>query len=329
MKTLMKSLAFSIMLVSAAGCCSNNETQAEGPIRVIIETDMGNDIDDAIALAVTHKAMDQGRIELLAVGCHKLSDTPAKYVDIVNTYYGHPEVEVAMSNTPVKEFSSYVDYTSAPCEMGFAESKGGKYEEPVKLYRKLLSEADDNSISFVSIGFGTTLAQLLDSQADEYSKLNGRDLVAKKVKVLSVMAGSYGEKKRDEYNVVNDIPAMKKVFAEWPGEIIQNPFEIGKQVMFPGKLVEENLGYETLNPVAEAYKLYQNMPYNRPSWDILSVLYLLEPDMFTKSAPGTVTVDDKGYTHYTPSADGKHYVLSATIDQPQALKDYMIEMSSK
>ncbi len=318
-----------MMLISAIGCGSPKEKITEGPLKIILETDMGNDIDDALALAVLHKADDQGAVDLLAVGCHKLSETPAQFVDVVNTYYGHPEVEVAMSATPVKEISDYVDYTAAPCEMGFQESKDGKYHEPVKLYRKLLSEADDNSICFVSIGFGTTLAQLLDSPADEYSDLCGRDLVARKVKLLSIMAGSYGEKKRAEYNVVNDIPAMKKVFAEWPGEIIQNPFEIGKQVMFPGKLIEENLSYETLNPVAEAYKLYKEMPYDRPSWDILSVLYLLKPDKFTKSAPGTVTVDDEGYTHYTPSADGKHYILSATIDQPQALSEYMIGMSVK
>ena len=133
------------------------------------------------------------------------------------------------------------------------------------------------------------------------------------------MAGSYGEKKRAEYNVVNDIPAMQKVFAKWPTAIWQNPFEIGKQVMFPGELIEQNLGYDKPNPVVEGYKLYQTMPYNRPSWDIMSVLYTLRPGLFTCSANGTITVDDEGYTHYEAGSDGRHYVLSATIDQPQAL----------
>ncbi len=327
MKQFLFLFSASIMLLTS--CRGGGTTADEGPLKVIIETDMGNDIDDAIALAVAHKADDLGEIELLAVGCHKLSDTPARYVDIVNTYYGHPEVEVAMSETPVKEFSDYVDYTAAPCGMGFAESRNGEYHEPVRLYRKILSEAEDNSICFVSIGFGTTLAQLLDSPADEYSPLDGHELVARKAKVLSIMAGSYGEKKRAEYNVANDIPAMKKVFAEWPGEIIQNPFEIGKQAVFPGKLIEENLGYDSLNPVVEAYKLYKEMPYDRPSWDILSVLYLLDPEKFTISGPGTITVDDEGYTHYIPSEGGKHFVLSATIDQPQALREYMVGMAVK
>lgn len=325
----MKKIAILVAAAIAAVSCCTEPKAYEGPHKVIIETDMGNDIDDALALAVALKAANNNEIELLAVGCHKMSETPAKYVDIVNTYYGQPQVEAAMSVTPVKETSSYTDYTQAPSAMGFAESKGGVYPEPVALYRKILAEAEDGSITFVSLGFGTTLAQLLDSPADEISPLAGKELVAKKVRTLSIMAGSYGEKKRAEYNVVNDIPAMKKVFAEWPGEIVQNPFEIGKQVMFPGSEVENNLGWEGLNPVVEGYKLYRPMPYDRPSWDILSVIYILRPELFTKSVPGTVTVDDEGYTYFEPSAEGKHIVLSATIDQPQALKEYMVKMSVK
>jgi inosine-uridine nucleoside N-ribohydrolase len=171
----------------------------------------------------------------------------------------------------------------------------------------------------VSLGFGTTLAQLLESGPDNNSPLSGMDLVARKTRGLSVMAGSYGEKKRAEYNVVNDIPAMQKVFEQWPTAIWQNPFEIGKQTMYPGALIEQNLGYSEPNPVAEGYKLYKEMPYDRPSWDILSVLYPIHPELFTHSVPGTVRVDAEGYTWFEPAPDGRHIVLSATLDQPQAL----------
>ena len=282
-------------------------TRPEEPVRMIIETDMGNDIDDALALAMALRAVDEGKVQLLAVGCHKNCATAAAYTDAVCTYYGHPEVPVAMSITPVQEFSDYVDYTAV--EKDYPKSRT-EYPEPVELYRELLRQSPDHSVVFVSLGFGTTLAQLLETD---------RELVAKKTIGLSVMAGSYGEKKRAEYNVVNDILAMKKVFELWPTKIWQNPFEIGKQTMYPGKLVEQNLGYEGLNPVAEGYKAYKQMPYDRPSWDILSVLYILQPELFTQSAPGTVTVDDEGYTWFTPDPQGRHIVLSATLDQPQAL----------
>ena len=312
----MNKKALLILAVFAVAGCSEVQQEAQIPVKMIIETDMGNDIDDALALALALRAVDNGQVELLAVGCHKNCPTAAAFTDAVCTYYGHPEVPVAMSHTPVQEFTDYVDYTA--CEKDFAKT-ASEYAEPVALYRKILSAQPDKSVTFVSLGFGTTLAQLLESAPDEYSPLNGVDLVAQKTKGLSVMAGSYGEKKRSEYNVRNDIPAMQKVFAQWPTAIWQNPFEIGKQTMYPGALIEQNLGFYEPNPVVEAYKLYQQMPYDRPSWDILSVLYTIHPDLFTHSVAGTVTVDDEGYTWFTPDKGGKHIVLSATLDQPQAI----------
>ncbi|MBP5382743.1 MAG: nucleoside hydrolase [Bacteroidales bacterium] len=312
----MKNIALLILAVFAVAACTNVQQEACVPVKMIIETDMGNDIDDALALALALRAVDNGQAELLAVGCHKNCPTAAAFTDAVCTYYGHPEVPVAMSLTPVQEFTDYVDYTV--CEKDFAKTAAA-YPEPVALYRKILSSQPDKSVTFVSLGFGTTLAQLLESGPDEYSPLSGVELVALKTRGLSVMAGSYGEKKRAEYNVTNDIPAMQKVFAKWPTAIWQNPFEIGKQTMYPGALIEENLGYYELNPVVEAYKLYQQMPYDRPSWDILSVLYTIQPDLFTHSVPGTVTVDDEGFTWFTPDENGRHIVLSATLDQPKAI----------
>ena len=312
----MNKKALLILAVFAVAACTNVQQEARVPVKMIIETDMGNDIDDALALALALRAVDNGQAELLAVGCHKNCPTAAAFTDAVCTYYGHPEVPVAMSLTPVQEFTDYVDYTV--CEKDFVKTAAA-YPEPVALYRKILSTQPDKSVTFVSLGFGTTLAQLLESGPDEYSPLNGVELVALKTRGLSVMAGSYGEKKRAEYNVTNDIPAMQKVFAQWPTAIWQNPFEIGKQTMYPGALIEENLGYYELNPVVEAYKLYQQMPYDRPSWDILSVLYTIHPDLFTHSVPGTVTVDDEGFTWFTPDENGRHIVLSATLDQPQAI----------
>lgn len=322
----MKIRLISIFAAVLAVSCANGPEAVRPPLKLIIETDMGNDIDDALALAIALRGVDDGQVELLAVGCHKDSPTAAAYTDAVCTWYGHPEVPVAMSVTPVREFSDYVDYTA--CEKDFTKT-ASEYPEPVALYRKILAAQPDKSVTFVSLGFGTTIAQLLESGPDGYSPLSGVDLVARKVKGLSIMAGSYGEKKRSEYNVKNDIAAMQKVFARWPAAIWQNPFEIGKQTMYPGALIEENLGYDEPNPVAEGYKLYQQMPYDRPSWDILSVLYPIHPELFTESVPGTVTVDDEGYTWFEPNPDGKHIVLSATLDQPQAIMKAEQEMTRR
>lgn len=302
------------------------------PVPVIIETDMGNDIDDALAMDLAYKAMDEGKINLLAVGVHKLSPTAADYVDVLNTWYGYPNIPVGRSQTPVYN-QHQRDYTIPVCTLKDSKGKayfkrsknGGDFEDPVTLYRRVLSQQPDTSVVFVSLGFGTELAKLLQSGPDAISPLSGKDLVKKKVKYLSVMAGSYGAKQRAEYNVVNDIPAMKVVFEQWPTPIVQNPFEIGPQVKFHGNNLDELFSWTPVHPVIEAYKNYMKMPYDRPTWDLLSIIYITNPEFFSKSEPGRVEVNEKGYTFFTPDKDGNLVWLKSSPEQLKELDKYIMD----
>ena len=328
--------AAAALLLAGTGCGSRSAAPAPEPIRLIVETDMGNDIDDALAFDLIYKAMDDGRVDLLAIGNHKLSPTATDYIDYLNTWYGYPDIPLAQSPTPVLNDHA-PDYTAAVCAMtredgspAFARSKNPKQiEAPITLYRRTLAAQPDRSVTVLSLGIATELAKLLDSPADDISPLTGRELVARKVKTLSIMAGSYGEKQRAEFNVVNDIPAMRKLFAERDTPIVQNPFELGKQVMYPGAAIENDFGWAKLHPVVEGYKNYHKMPYDRASWDLLSVEYLLHPEYFTASEPGTVAVDDKGFTNFTPGPDGRHRWLTATPEQLTRLRDCIVRTTTR
>ena len=110
--------------------------------------------------------------------------------------------------------------------------KPGSWEDPVAMYRRLLAAEPDNSVVVVSVGFSGNLAALLASDGDDVSPLTGRELVARKVKYFSVMAGSFGVKKRAEYNVINDIPAARKFFAECPSPIVLTPkISVGRSII--------------------------------------------------------------------------------------------------
>ena len=63
--------------------------------------------------------------------------------------------------------------------------------EATAAYRKVLSEADDHSVVISAIGFATNLAALLQTSPDDYSSLNGYDLVALKVKQVVWQGGWY------------------------------------------------------------------------------------------------------------------------------------------
>lgn len=306
------------------------------PTGVIIETDMGNDIDDALAMDLAYKAMDDGKIDILAIGVHKLSPTAADYVDVLNTWYGYGSIPIGLSSIPVYN-QHQRDYTIPVCAKRDSKGKalwkrsknGGDYEDPVTLYRRVLTEQPDSSAIFVSLGFGTEVAKLLQSAPDAISPLSGKDLIKQKVKYLSIMAGSYGAKQRAEYNVINDIPAMKIVFDEWPTPIVQNPFEIGPKIKFHGDSVDKRFRWTPAHPVIEGYKEYMKMPYDRPSWDLLSIIYLTNPELFTESEPGVVSVTDGGYTIFTPDKNGNVVMLSCTDKQIRELDQYIMDTISR
>ena len=57
--------------------------------KIIFDTDIGGDCDDAGALAMLHRLCDLGECELLAVTACYASPYVAGCIDAINRYYGH------------------------------------------------------------------------------------------------------------------------------------------------------------------------------------------------------------------------------------------------
>ncbi len=325
-------LILGVLLLFAS--CS--QKQASEVSNIIFETDMGNDIDDALALDMLYKYMDQGKANLLAITLNKEGTAPAEFLDIMGTFYGYPDVPVGIIKGGADCETDAINYAKAVVGMKaedgsplFARSHGDyeNYPEAHKLYRKILSEMPDNSVTVVSVGFSTNLQRLLETEADEYSELNGRELVAKKVRLLCTMAGNMVNPEHAEYNVFKDIPAAKYVFEQWPTEIVTSPFELGVQIEYPGSSIENDFGWTQLHPMVEAYKAYLPMPYDRPTWDLTSVLYAVEnsPEFFTESAKGTIDVSDAGITVFT-AGEGRHSYIAADSLQLNSIKAHFVEL---
>ena len=82
--------------------------------------------------------------------------------------------------------------------------------------------------------------------------------------------------------------------------------------------------------MADAYRAYMPMPYDRPTWDLTAVLYAVRPkDSFGLSAKGRVAVDDRGVTTFTEDPRGPHQYLTATPEQAKRALAQMIELASR
>jgi inosine-uridine nucleoside N-ribohydrolase len=324
-------LLLSTVLLSAFPC------HAAEPVPLIFDTDMGNDIDDALALAVIHALERRGECRLLGVTLTKDNRWAAPFVDVINTFYGRGDIPIGVvrdGKTPEDE--AYI--RSIAEKKGPGESPlyphdltdGSSAPEAVSLLRKLLASQADQSVVLVQVGFSTNLARLLDSPGDPASPLSGRDLVARKVRLLSIMGGAFPALLA-EYNIKIDLAASTKLFLEWPTQIVASGFEIGEAVLYPAASIEKDFRYVEHHPVADAYRAYEKMPYDRPTWDLTAALYAVRPDhdYFNVSPSGTIRVDSDAFTRFTPDKNGKHRFLILTEDQRVRVREALVQLASQ
>ena len=168
-------------------------------IRIILDTDMGSSTDDLFALMMLYRYMDMQRCKLIGVIVDRMGKANADIVDAMNLYYGYPDIPIGLETKGVEHPPVWIPYhnlayaRTVNSELMFKRSIGddGSYQEAYKLYRKLLSEQPDKSVTIASISFVTSLARLLESGPDEYSPLNGVELVRRKVKAIYAMGGVF------------------------------------------------------------------------------------------------------------------------------------------
>ena len=67
---------------------------SKGAVKIILDTDMGPDCDDAGALALLHKLEKLGEAEILAVMHCTSSIWGPGCIDAINTYYKRPDIPI-------------------------------------------------------------------------------------------------------------------------------------------------------------------------------------------------------------------------------------------
>jgi inosine-uridine nucleoside N-ribohydrolase len=308
---------------------------AQEPLRLIFDTDMGNDVDDAMALAMIHTLETRGVCKLLAVTVTKDSPNAGPFVDVINTFYNRGDIPIGVVRGGVTpEAGRFLKLADDAARYPHDLRSNADAPDAVEVLRRTLAAQPDRSVTLVQVGFFTNFARLLASPADAISPLNGRDLIAKKVVQLSVMAGSFtaikGEKRFLEYNVKIDVPSAQRLVKEWPTPIVWSGFEIGVAAPYPHQSIERDFAYVAHHPIKDAYYAYEPPPHDRPTWDLTAVLTLIDPDAryLTRSAAGRVDVAADGYTSFKPAPEGRDRYLSMTATQSERVREALIWLTS-
>ena len=331
----------STLLLLAACCLAAQPARLKSaePVRLIFDTDIGNDVDDALALGVIHALQSRGECELLAVTITKDHELSAPFVNVINTFYGRGHIPIGVvRNGPTPEPSKFTALANQRDDgmLRYPHDlmSGATAPEATQLLREVLAAQPDRSVVIVQVGFSSNLAGLLESLPDRHSRLAGRDLVQQKVKMISVMAGAFqpiAGKVHLEYNVVKDLPSARKLAEDWPTPIIYSGFEVGLAIPYPAVSIERDYRYVAHHPLAEAYCLFMPPPHNRPTWDLTSVLQAVRPDRgyFSLSDAGRVVVGEDGATRFVKEAGGPHCHLIADRDQELRVREVLVQLSSQ
>jgi inosine-uridine nucleoside N-ribohydrolase len=305
----MKKLTIIVVLILAVGTgCNQKKATEQSPLTsIIFDSDLGPDYDDVGALAFLHAMADSGKVEILATLASNKHELVAPSIAVINTYFGRPGLPLGAPKT---------EGVNTGSNQHWADSIVAKYPHTVKttnevadavdVYRKILAAQQDKSVTIVTVGFLTNLANLLKSQPDNFSPLTGTELVNQKVKLFVAMAGKFPEGR--EFNIFMDSTASEYVFKNWPGEIVFTGFEIGWEIRTGLRLIRSDI---INSPVKDVFRISIPMSeedkFGRMSWDETAVLIgVYGTEGFFDTVKGRIIVNPDGSNTWENNPQGNH-----------------------
>lgn len=281
-------------------------------IDLLLDTDIGIDCDDAMAIALALSLERQGYVRLVGVSTCTARSGASGAVRAVARACG-AQVDTSVCSSALQCDSSNV-YAAALRDR-FGTKDGG--EESVRFLRRKLAAAA-RPVALAALGPLTVVAGLLKSGADDISPLGGRELAVRSVSCLYAMAGNFVHREKRyggryphtaEWNVCQDIAAARYVADHFPGAVVFCPYEAGADV-----LSGEGFGADT--PVGAAIRLfYESAPdlfpgkYARSSWDPVTVAVAAGLDLFDLSPRGKIVVGEDGTTDFSPGGGEHRYII--------------------
>ncbi len=303
--------------------------QGKPPTGIVFDTEMGRTIDEALALAMLYGFDGKNEARVVSVSISNPDLRAAAFCDAVGRFYAgatSPEVRAFSHGLPIG-LSTDPKVPSADTPMIEATLSKATYEhdiqtlndtaDPTPLIRNALTAQYDQNAVLICGGPATNVAKVLDLPG-------AREVIEKKVRFLCIVT--------TKFNLKTDLSAARKVFAEWPTPIVAVGQEIGEALPFPGASIERDFAWSQSHPIVEAYRAYQPMPYDAPSWTLAAALYSVhsKDGYFNISDPGSMTILEDGSTKFTASADGKHqYLILDPAQKERIIETYAKVVSAK
>jgi purine nucleosidase len=299
-------LRWVVALAVCAGPTANWAQVAPSPAaeKVIIDTDIGDDVDDAFALALAVKSPE---LKILGVTT-TFADTEmrARLADRFLREVGQPEIPVSAGKpTATKNPMSQRRYAEGG---NFAKaSHGDAVEFLLEQIRKYPGD-----ITLIAIGPLMNMGAAIDRDPATFRKL----------KRVVLMGGSirrgYGDlgytapvPAMAEWNIVNDVPSAQKLFAAGVPLFVM-PLDSTQLKLDE---VKRAFLFSQGTPVTDALAvLYHLWGQETPTlFDPMAVAFALRPDLCPVQGLH-IRVDDKGFTREEPGTPNAQVCLDSNAE---------------
>jgi inosine-uridine nucleoside N-ribohydrolase len=328
-------MAFKLLLIIFIFLSSNLFAQKAHikPVPIIFDSDIGPDYDDVGAITILHVLEDRGEAKILATIASNKYEGIAAVLDVFNTYFDRPQIPIGVPKGKAVNLRDSQHWTDTILlKYPYKIKYNKEAPDAVEVYRKVLSEQPDHSVTIVTVGFLTNLANLLKTPGDQNSPLDGRSLIEKKVKLLVSMAGKYPSGK--EFNIIKDAISSKEALEEWPTPVIFSGFEIGEKIKTGLPLIHNNKIHN--NPAKDVFSI--SMPKSpadaagRMSWDETAVLVAVKGyQPFYNLHSGKIKIADDGTNSWDENGKGQSYLVEKKSHKKvqKVINDLMMQLPKK
>jgi purine nucleosidase len=293
---MFRSLAILFCILSCAllglapPCAAQDSPAAVAPQKVIIDTDIGDDIDDAFAVAL---ALRSPELQILGVTTtFGDTETRAKLLDRFLAEAGRPEIPVA-AGTPSPVKSTFT-------QRRYAESghfaKPGHANAVDFLFQQI--QRYPGEITLIAIGPLMNVGAAIDNDPATFRKLKRVVLMGGSIKRGYGDLG-YGPPQgpQPEWNILNDIPSAQKLFASGVPLFVM-PLDSTQLKMDE---VKRAFLFSQGTPITDALTLlYHQWGQETPTlFDPMTIAFIVNPAL-CPIQPMHIRVDEKGFTRPDP-----------------------------
>lgn len=289
--------------------------------KVILDTDMYNEIDDQFSLTYLMKSLDVFDLEAITIAPFSKSG----YANTITIEDGtEKSYEVTLNILDMLNKSEYKDIVYKGATKYFKDSK--KSNEAVEKIIEIANKNDKTTI--LAIGAITNVALAIEKAPE----------IINKIKVVWLGGNTFLTKDNSEFNFRKDIPAVQKVF----------DFKV-ELVVIPCRNVASNLSttiYELqhyLNKDAELNKYLcdifikckksfmkepkDEIGSSKTLWDLSAIAYKINADWFKSELISCPIVLDDGL--YEQTKDRHNVIFVNDLYRNKIYQDFFIKMEQQ